>query len=320
MSTTRVNLDVTQYVKVADKQLSLLLQSHRDTVRIAFSDIKPARDNTVFHELGGDDEILEVTHTDTFVWALAMTSCSALTVTTNKSGVDSPVNRIILPEFQGEVITTVTQAVASAPGDRDITLVDSTGLVVGDRVTDLTAASDRKLPIIVAINGNVITLDRGLDLSYPIGKDWSSVPVELNVLGTPENPVIFSVAPPVNETWVITRLLLSMTHDIAGDLGLFGGIPALTYGVQVRTRDGVVNTLNNWKSNGDMALSMYDISFDSRSGGQGDYGTKGRFTFAKSGTVLELKGADSDSLEIVIQDDLTDLVSFEIMVQGHNKG
>lgn len=90
MSTTRVNLDVTQYVRVTSDPLqpsSLLLQSHRDTVRIAFSDVKPARDNTVFHELGGDNEPLNIPLTETDVWALATSDKCALTATQFKSPV-----------------------------------------------------------------------------------------------------------------------------------------------------------------------------------------------------------------------------------------
>ena len=88
MSTTRVNLDVTQYVRVTSDPLqpsSLLLQSHRDTVRIAVSDVKPARDNTVFHELGEKDGIQNIQLTETAVWALATTDKCTLTATEQRS-------------------------------------------------------------------------------------------------------------------------------------------------------------------------------------------------------------------------------------------
>lgn len=81
MATTRVNLDTTQYVRVTSDPLqpsSLLLQSHRDTVRIAFSDVKPARDNTVFHELGEKDGPYNIPLTEVAVWALATSDRCAL--------------------------------------------------------------------------------------------------------------------------------------------------------------------------------------------------------------------------------------------------
>lgn len=84
MATTRVNLDTTQYVRVTSDPLtpsSLLLQSHRDTVRVAFSDMKPAKGNTVFHELGGEHPPLNLPFVETAAWALAMTERSALTAT-----------------------------------------------------------------------------------------------------------------------------------------------------------------------------------------------------------------------------------------------
>lgn len=84
MATTRVNLDVTQYVRVTSDPLvasSLLLQSHRDTVRIAFSDAKPVKGNEVFHELGGEHPPLNIPLVDTAVWALATTDRCALTAT-----------------------------------------------------------------------------------------------------------------------------------------------------------------------------------------------------------------------------------------------
>lgn len=81
MTTGRANLDVTQYVKVADAGSSVLLQSHRDTVRIVFSELKPAKGNTAFHELGGEHNPLNIPYTDTSIWALAMTERSALTIT-----------------------------------------------------------------------------------------------------------------------------------------------------------------------------------------------------------------------------------------------
>lgn len=82
MATTRANLDVTQYVKVASSGVSVLLQSHRDTVRVVFSDVKPAKSNTTFHELGGEHEPLDVPYTDSDVWVLATTDRCALTITT----------------------------------------------------------------------------------------------------------------------------------------------------------------------------------------------------------------------------------------------
>jgi len=85
MATSRVNLDTTQYVRVNSALGTMVLQAHRDTVRIAFSTVKPSIDNVAFHELGGNSDPFHVPFTQSNVWALAMTSTSSLTITELKN-------------------------------------------------------------------------------------------------------------------------------------------------------------------------------------------------------------------------------------------
>lgn len=81
MTTSVANLDVTQYVKVNAKQKSITLQSLRDEVRIALSDVKPVKDNKVFHTLSGADDPLQFLNIETDVWVLAVTDRSHLVIT-----------------------------------------------------------------------------------------------------------------------------------------------------------------------------------------------------------------------------------------------
>jgi len=224
----------------------------------------------------------------------------------------------IVTHVYGDVTAQSTVAVAIVSQDRDIVLVDSTGFLVGDSITNLVAASDRTFPTIVAIVGNTITLDKLIDGSYPIGTIIEAVPVEMNVLGVPASPTIFKVKPPIGQVWHLTRVMITMTHSSAGDMGKFGGIPALTYGLLGRVLSGgSFISYTNWKANSDMGRDMYDIRFDARSGGGGDFGTTCRFTFTNLGTAIELDGNDGDELQFLVQDDLTGLDSFEIGVQGN---
>lgn len=81
MSTNSVNLDVTQYVRVNNSKSSITLQSSRDVVRVALSNIKPSRDNTVFHTLSGADNPLQFLNIDSDVWVLATSENTYLVVT-----------------------------------------------------------------------------------------------------------------------------------------------------------------------------------------------------------------------------------------------
>jgi len=81
MTTSIANLDTTQYVKVNIGLNPITLQAHRDAVRIVFSDVKPAKSNTAFHTLGGDDAPVILPFNDVGVWALSTTDRSSLVVT-----------------------------------------------------------------------------------------------------------------------------------------------------------------------------------------------------------------------------------------------
>lgn len=217
--------------------------------------------------------------------------------------------------------TTLTVAVPAGGGTNTITVADSTGFAVTDYVHLNTTSFETTHPVIVDITGLVFTLDRRLDNAHEIGDTIQKAIVDLSSLaGTTAAPVEYFIGPEPGTTavWDITRLLIEMTHDSAGDLGKFGGITALLNGVFIRVRNnGEYRTLTNWKTNGDIAVDMYDVTFSSRSGGQGAFGTNARITLAEMGAIAKLKGVNDDQIEIYVQDDLSDLVSFRLKAQGH---
>jgi hypothetical protein len=216
------------------------------------------------------------------------------------------------------VTTTLTVAVVGHGTESTITVASATGFSVGDSIHINGTGLETTEPIITAINGLVFTLDRPLDAAHAIGSDVTQSIINMALaVGTLAAPLEYFIAPPAGEIWQITRLLFSMTHPSAGDLGTFGNLTALTNGVILRVeRNGVYRTLTNWKTNADIKEDMFDITFDIRSGG-GSYGTSGRGTFAKSGSILELNGDTLDKVEIYIQDDITALTHFTMKMQGH---
>jgi hypothetical protein len=217
------------------------------------------------------------------------------------------------------VETTLAVATSGDGSEYQITVVSVVGFVVGDFLHIENGGQEPTHSQILVITGAVFTLDRHIDLPHPIG-----TPVEQSILdltttiGTLADPVEYFVEPVAGEVWHITRMLFAMAHSSAGDLGKFGNLPALTNGVLVRVKtDGSYRTLTNWKDAGDMKVDMFDIQFDNRSGGGGDFGTSGRWTFSQSGSVLRLDGNTNDRIEVYIQDDLTGLGFFNMTTQGH---
>lgn len=127
MSTARVNLDTTQYVRVTSDPLvasSLLLQSHRDTVRIAFSDVKPAKGNEVFHELGGEHPPFNIPRVDTAVWALATTDRCSLTATQTSI---PELSHTSFGETATASITPIVQISAQYGKEDDLNIIKSAG-------------------------------------------------------------------------------------------------------------------------------------------------------------------------------------------------
>ena len=222
--------------------------------------------------------------------------------------------------FAGEGIPT-TLTVATVIDDYTITIADTTNYVDGNMIgvytitgEDFTFFQQIGPPV-----GNVITLDRPMDHEYPIGSLSITGNHHMNVNGS-VTPQIFQIGPipPGSDIEIdITRIMGYIEDDADMDDAKFGGIAALTRGLQLRITNGATHNLWNAKTNGEIALICFDANYTPKAK-QGLYGYRFRSTYAgqsKHGVTLRLE--PEDILEIIIQDDLTDLTDFMMMVQGH---
>jgi hypothetical protein len=108
-----------------------------------------------------------------------------------------------------------------------------------------------------------------------------------------------------------------ITDDTAMDDGKFGGIGALPNGIVLRVNNGVIQNLWNVKTNGELGLLCYDSAYADRAP-SGQFGFRFRNTYAgqaKHGVVIRLD--QNDTLEVLIQDNLSALLDFRMMAQGH---
>lgn len=231
--------------------------------------------------------------------------------------------RIVNDRFRQHTTPSTTLAVDAAAQATSITVTSAVGFAVGDFLHIQNGTIETTHPQITAIVGAVFTLDRPLDNPYSIGDTVQKTLQTMNVVGTLASPQSFKVQPYSTDVWHLTRILIEMTHGTAGDNGLFGDLPALTNGVLLRRYDGtsgLYNTFTNWKTNSDIVTDMYDVTYSSRSGGGGSYGTNARGTFTNAGAVVRLDAAAGDFLEILVQDNLSALASFRVKAQGHYEG
>jgi len=160
-----------------------------------------------------------------------------------------------------------------------------------------------------------------MDHEYTTGANVCLQSVDMNVDGstTPVEFFLSSGGTTAGTEWDITRILISMTHEIAGDDGLFGGIPKLLTGVYHRVEDGTNYNIFNARENADLAIQGYDITYPNRSGKEGVFGTRSRITINgqdKRGVVFRLVGDTGDKFVACVRDDLTGLASYRTMLQG----
>lgn len=218
--------------------------------------------------------------------------------------------------FSNATGTTTTPSVAISSEDTDITFTSVVGLAIGSLIS-ITEGDiyEMDYPLITNIVGNVVTVNRPVDNDYTTAAVISEVVINMNVDGSGA-PVSYIIEPPSGETWQITRLMINMLDGSAMDDGMFGGIAALTNGVLLRAHNsGNLLSPALWQTNGDIANDMYDVDYADKAPA-GQYGLRGRWTFTKMGAVVELIGSEVDFIEILIQDDLTGLLSFTIKAQG----
>jgi hypothetical protein len=204
-----------------------------------------------------------------------------------------------------------------------LSVVDTAGFVVGEEIKLeeglLQEIGVLTITAVAAGTPGTLTLDRPIGNDYTTSADVTEVDTNMNVSGTLASPVIFEIDPPPGTVWQITRLLISITDQTAMDDAKFGGITALTNGVAVRatTASGRTVVFANWKANKDLKLDMHDVEYSTKAP-SGFFGLNGRWTFTRSEVVAELDGDASpvQKMEVLIQDTLTGLDTFEIKAQG----
>jgi len=220
-----------------------------------------------------------------------------------------------------DVETTINAQVSI--DDKVITVADGTGFLVGQYLSIFTPISNRfYVAYILSISTNDITLDTPLDFPYTVGSFVTGGRTNMNVDGS-STPVIFGLRntdQAIGVTADITRIMMTILSDTAPAYDEFGDITGgLTNGVVIRRVDGVTRNISNFKTNGDIAGTTFDVSLaDAINPQQGQNGYVARLTAAgqdKMGVTIRL--APGEDLQIIIQDDLTSLQSFEIVAQGH---
>jgi hypothetical protein len=235
------------------------------------------------------------------------------------SYVENPHEFVVNEHFHLHTGVATTLAAAVSPGDTSIEVVSTVGFSVGNEIQILDGTIEVTFPVITAIAGPVLTLDKPVDNGFSIGDLVEGVETDIaSTAGTLATPIQYRVEPTTGEEWSIARILIVMTFPTAGDDSKFGDIASLANGLTIRFYDGLAGTyrtITNWKNNGDIIHDGYDASYNTKSGG-GLFGFVARWTFERIGAEPKIHGDHGDFLEVLVQDDITALASVQIKAQG----
>lgn len=145
-----------------------------------------------------------------------------------------------------------------------------------------------------------------------------------NAIGDYSTADTLYIQPAAGTVYRIERMLVSIEDGVGMRAERYGGLAAaLTNGVTVRVADdsGTILDLTDGlpiKSNAGWGSYCYDV--DIKAWGAGNELLLVRWTFAKAGVPLRLDGDNNERLEVILNDDMTGLVSHYFMVQGLDEG
>ena len=231
-----------------------------------------------------------------------------------------PLNLNVL-RCTGNTTNPATNLVAGVTFSFDVSAGDGINYPVGTTISfSEVGLVETVIYTITAQLVDTITLDMPVGVSYTTAAIIEECIADMSsAAGTIGSPQIYEIAPPAGQIWHLYRFITSIVHTTAADDSRFGNLAALTNGVILRRMlgGGEIATFTNWKSNGDLAGDMFNVDYTDKAGA-GNFGTRARASIKiGTGAILKLDGDAGDSVEIVIQDDLTTLVSYKVKFQGH---
>lgn len=219
--------------------------------------------------------------------------------------------------FSQVIGVPTTLSVAAVKGSYQITVTSAAGFSVGSYL-GVFGGGRYFFAEILSIAVNTFTLDTPVDFSFSNGSTTVNLNRDLSVNGS-VTPEIFSIQGPQAGLieFDITRFMLSMETAAPPALDEFGDLSALTRGLVLRKNDGITRNYWNIKKNIEFGLHAYDLQALSTVG-PGQDGLILRYTFAgadKHGVTVRL--AAGDTLELVVQDDLTGIQRITALAEGH---
>ena len=233
---------------------------------------------------------------------------------------DQTTDTVILPLAQ--TLGTTTLAVEAVIESYDVTVTSSAGMTIGNHFRIINTEGDRYYSgTILDINANVITLDSLVDFAYLVTSEvtYSNINMAVDGSVTPIHFHLRTGSPSIPSSVDITRMIIVAECDNSVDLNKFGDLAELERGILFRISNGHQRNIFNVKKNLGLTGIAYDWTpYDASHPTQAVNGFSCRLSFggqSKIGVVLRVE--HDGQLGMIIQDDLTDLITLSCVLEGH---
>lgn len=233
---------------------------------------------------------------------------------------------LTVPFLNGRSALALAVDVVSDGINRDIIVVDATGVIIGDTIEIANPTTRQFMQAdVTAVISTTITLDQPINQPYTTTNSSLQLSDKNMLVDGSVTPQIFSVLPLPEQSGDMVRIIIEIRGSAGGamDFTTFGSETSLANGcvIRVNNGDGTYRNLFNFKSNSDYIEQGFDFNFLDPKGGNTIPGFVSRVTWggqSKHGVVIRLEGSLGQSLEVVIQDDLTvGNTRFHLTAQGH---
>lgn len=216
---------------------------------------------------------------------------------------------------------TITLSATPTVDSYTIELTAGHGVVNDDYLQILEQNGEPRLFTAKALNvaTNTVTLDSPVPFAFlPAAASIIKYNPNLNLDGS-VTKIVTGWTNPYDVGIDITLLIFHIEDNVAMDTGKFGGITALTRGIVLRKNNNDGTYVNYWniKKNGGFSAIAYELEYDTKAPA-GLYAIRCRLSYGgqdQYGVVIRLD--PGQSIELLIQDDLTDLSEFDATIEGH---
>lgn len=225
--------------------------------------------------------------------------------------------------FSQELAAPTTLASDVVLETNEITVASATGFVAGSHLGLFSGVSGENryyFATVVSVSVDTLTMDTPLNFAFSIGDPVVRLSRDMNVNGSATSQV-FTVRGGGAGSIIqvdVTKIKLIMTCSGAVDLSLFGDLAALTNGLVLRRTDGTHTNYWNVKNNSQFDLLGTWKPYAATNPAQGVDGALFTYDLAgqdNHGVTSRLSA--NEYLELIIQDNLSGLVTFQGLAWGH---